>query len=67
MTEEQFRDRVSSPRPAPFNTGKVLIGIAYVPRQRWVPSCDAYNLQSALLNHGKPRLTLLQRLWRVFV
>ena len=67
MTEEQFRARVSSPRPAPFNTGKVLIGVAYVPRQRWTPSSDAYNLQTALLRAHEPRLTLLQRLWRAFV
>lgn len=67
MTEEQFRARVSSPRPAPFNTGKVQIGLAYIPRQRWIPSADASALQTALLRAHKPRPTLLQRLWRAFV
>lgn len=63
MTEEQFRARIACPRPAPYNTGKVLIGVAYVPRQRWMPSRDAYAIQTALLEAHRPRQTLLQRLW----
>lgn len=64
MTEAEFRARVSSPRPAPYNTGRVRIGLAYVPRQRWTPSADAYRLQTALINVGKPKPSLLQRiLW----
>lgn len=63
MDITEFKRRVSSPRPAPYNTGKVEIGVAYVPRQRWEPSRDAYDIQTALLNR-EPRLTLGQWFWR---
>jgi hypothetical protein len=39
----------------PYNTGKVLIGLAYVPAQPWSPSRDAYNLQTALLSPVRGR------------
>ena len=42
-----------------YNTGKVLIGLAYEPpRQRYVPTADASRLQAALL--AKPRPNFLQ-------
>jgi hypothetical protein len=63
MDITEFKQRVSCLRPAPYNTGKVRIGLAYVPRQRWEPSSDAYSIQTALLNANKPRLTLGQRIW----
>jgi hypothetical protein len=62
MDITEFKQRVSSPRVAPYNTGKLRIGVAYVPRQRWEPSSDAYSIQTALLNANKPRLTLGQRI-----
>ena len=64
MDTTEFKRRVSSPRPAPYNTGKVVIGVAYVPRQRWEPSKDAYDIQTALLGE-RTRLTLGQWLWKV--
>lgn len=39
--------RVTTP---PYDTGKVKIGAAYVPRPRWDDSGDAFRIQSALLN-----------------
>ena len=39
----------------PYDTGKVQIGIAYVPAQPWSPSRDAYNLQTALLSRARGR------------
>lgn len=43
-------------RPTPpYDTGKVKIGLAYVPAQPWTPSRDAYNLQSALLSRSAGR------------
>jgi hypothetical protein len=39
----------------PYDTGKVKIGIAYVPSQPWSPSRDAYNLQTALLSPVRGR------------
>jgi hypothetical protein len=39
----------------PYNTGKVKIGLAYVPSQPWSPSRDAYNLQTALLSPARGR------------
>lgn len=62
MDTTEFKRRVSTPRAAPYNTGKVVIGVAYVPRQRWEPSKDAYDIQTALLDK-QPRLTLGQWLW----
>ena len=35
-----------------FNTGKVKIGEAYVPRQRLEVSKDAFDLQTRLLKRG---------------
>lgn len=64
MDITEFKRRVSTPRAAPYNTGKVRIGEAYVPRQRWEPSKDAYDLQTALLGES-PRQTLGQWLRRV--
>ena len=44
------------PRPTPpYDTGKVKIGLAYVPAQPWSPSRDAYNLQTALLSPARGR------------
>jgi hypothetical protein len=37
----------------PYDTGKVKIGLAYVPS--WSPSRDAYNLQTALLSPVRGR------------
>ena len=39
----------------PYDTGKVKIGLAYVPSQPWSPSRDAYNLQTALLSKSRGR------------
>lgn len=47
--------------PVRYNTGKVIIGLAYVPRQRWEPSADAFRLQTALLEGKQPRPCLLKR------
>ncbi len=38
-----------------FNTGKVKIGEAYVPRQRLEVSKDAFDLQTQLLGGRRPR------------
>jgi hypothetical protein len=46
----------TKPRPTPpYDTGKVKIGLAYVPSQLWFPSRDAYNLQTALLSPVRGR------------
>ena len=42
-------------KPTCFNTGKVQIGIAYVPRQRPYHDRDACRLQEALLAGCEPR------------
>ena len=34
----------------PYNTGKVKIGLLYLPKQAWSPSRGAYNLQTALIS-----------------
>ena len=47
----------------PYNTGKVLIGLAYVPSQPWSPSRDAYNLQTALLSPVRGRGPRASRLF----
>ena len=47
----------------PYDTGKVKIGLAYVPAQPWSPSRDAYNLQSALLSQSKGRGPIASRLF----
>ena len=51
-------------RPTPpYDTGKVKIGLAYVPAQTWSPSRDAYNLQTALLSQSKGRGPIASRLF----
>jgi hypothetical protein len=47
----------------PYDTGKVKIGLAYVPAQPWSPSRDAYNLQTALLSQSKGRGPIASRLF----
>ena len=47
----------------PYNTGKVLIGLAYVPAQSWSPIRDAYNLQTALLSSVRGRSPVSIRLF----
>jgi hypothetical protein len=45
---------LARPTP-PYDTGKVKIGLLYVPAQPWSPSRDAYNLQTALLSRSRGR------------
>ena len=47
----------------PYDTGKVKIGLAYVPTQPWSPSRDAYNLQTALLSRAPGRGPVASRLF----
>jgi hypothetical protein len=47
----------------PYDTGKVKIGLAYVPAQPWSPSRDAYNLQTALLSPVRGRGPVSTRLF----
>jgi hypothetical protein len=47
----------------PYHTGKVGIGLVYVPRQPWSPSRDAYNLQTALLSQSRGRGPVSTRLF----
>ena len=47
----------------PYDTGKVKIGLFYVPTQTWSPSRDAYNLQTALLSRSKGRGPVASRLF----
>ena len=47
----------------PYDTGKVKIGLAYVPSQPWSPSRDAYNLQTALLSPARGRGPVSTRLF----
>lgn len=44
----------------PFDTGRVQIGLLYIPRYRWEPDSDDVLLQSALLTRG-PRPVLRVR------
>jgi hypothetical protein len=53
-TKPPVAPAMSRPTP-PYDTGKVKIGIAYVPTQPWSPSRDAYNLQTALLSRARGR------------
>jgi hypothetical protein len=53
---------LSRPTP-PYDTGKVKIGLAYVPAQPWSPSRDAYNLQTALLSRARGRGPVAIRLF----
>lgn len=41
----------------PYDTGRVRIGLTYVPRYRWQPDADDEFVQSALLGRGP-------RFWR---
>jgi hypothetical protein len=45
---------VGRPVP-PYDTGKVKVGLLYIPTQPWSPSRDAYNLQTALLSPVRGR------------
>ncbi len=47
----------------PYNTGKVLIGLAHIRTQSWSPSRDAYNLQTALLSKSRGRGPISTRLF----
>jgi hypothetical protein len=47
----------------PYNTGKVKIGLAYVPAQPWSPIRDAYSLQTALLSPVRGRGPVSTRLF----
>lgn len=47
----------------PYSTGKVSIGLLYVPVQPWTPSRDAYNLQTALLSRSVGRGPVASRLF----
>lgn len=53
---------VGRPTP-PYDTGKVKIGLTYVPAQPWSPSRDAYNLQTALLSRAEGRGPVASRLF----
>jgi hypothetical protein len=53
-------------RVPPLNTGKVKIGVFYVPPVRWSPSRDAYDLQSALLARPGVRPSFWVRLYAYF-
>lgn len=57
---------LTGPLVAPYDTGKVKIGIFYVRRQPWSPSRDEYALQTALLSSQKGRGSLLSRIFRFF-
>lgn len=57
---------LTGPPVAPYDTGKVKIGIFYVRRQPWSPSRDEYALQTALLSSQKGRGSLLSRIFRFF-
>ena len=39
----------------PFNTGKVAIGLAYIPKPSYQPDFDAWSFQTALLSKYNPR------------
>jgi hypothetical protein len=47
----------------PYDTGKVKIGLFYVPTQPWSASRDAYNLQTALLSRAPGRGPVASRLF----
>lgn len=53
----------------PYDTGKVQIGLLYIPKQSWSPSRDAYNLQTALLctptEHASVPRRLANLVWRL--
>jgi hypothetical protein len=50
----------------PYNTGRVLIGLAHIRTQPWSPDHDACLLQSALLPRSAVRETLRERLSTFF-
>lgn len=62
MSVHPTKPPVSRPTP-PYDTGKVKIGLAYVPAQPWSPSRDAYNLQTALLSRAEGRSPVAARLF----
>jgi hypothetical protein len=45
----------------PYNTGKVLIGLAHIRTQSWSPDHDSYLLQTALLPRSAVRDSLPTR------
>ena len=52
---------VGRPTP-PYDTGKVKIGLLYVPGPNWSASRDSFNLQTALLSAHTIRPTPMERL-----
>jgi len=48
----------------PYNTGKVLIGIAYQPRPAPIGG-DMVKIQTGLLDKSKPSHWLLELIWRL--
>lgn len=57
---------VAQPRfTGKVNTGKVIIGAAYVPKPRNERmSLDAWRLQERMLAHGMPAITSMERISR---
>jgi hypothetical protein len=54
-------------RPTPpYDTGKVKIGLLYVPPPNWSASRDSFALQTALLSDTAVRPTLSDRLSTFF-
>lgn len=54
----------------PYDTGKVKIGLLYVPPPNWSASRDSFNLQTALLSGPAIRPSFTDRLstfFRIFV
>ena len=47
----------------PYDTGKVKIGLLYVPTQPWSPGRDSYDLQTALLSKARGRGPVASRLF----
>lgn len=47
----------------PYDTGKVKIGLAYIPTQPWSPGRDSYDLQTALLSPVRGRGPVATRLF----
>lgn len=47
----------------PYDTGKVKIGLLYVPPPNWSASRDSFNLQTALLSRSVGRGPIASRLF----
>lgn len=56
---------LARPTP-PYDTGKVKIGLLYVPPPNWSASRDSYNLQTALLSGPAIRPSFTDRLSNFF-